>query len=708
MKKYMNYAAVMLAGVMALSGCTAESSQKVSEDTAETVEESVSSAVKHAEIVDNKSLQVQSFRELTQSGKIAWDPTEVDDSIADGILVHGENKVLADHRFTIDEDFDFGEYKLQRIMVTGLGQAGAKTVVNVYLDEAEEPAASIELPVQKEAGEWKQDHYANRNSIVSDLKITGSHKVEFSVCQYVNDEVQTEGECEVYLENIQFTAESIPLMVIEIDESLGTIEAMNSDEKHGTECYGNVSVLVAEGYEDENQSSYTGGEYTLEYIRGRGNSTWRDTKGKRPYKIKLDSEADLFGMGANKHWALLSNELDVTGMRNAVTYKIGEMLGMEYATGSAAVDVVMNGEYLGNYLLAENVRIDESRVDIDDLSEDQSNITGGYLLGTGEWGADEEEYIFTTSRGATINVAAPSSEDPEEFKDANAYIEEYVQRVENALYKESDEDLNDLMDLDSAVQYYWIQELSENGDFFGSSSTTLYKKRDGKLYWGPLWDFDIAWDNVFDSSLGMEYEGQWARRMLWFAELLTDDEFYNAAAGFYKETLEPLMEEILAEDGYFDQYYSRISYSAMNSHIANGYSTVSEDYSEELLIKDHDQILPLLESRLAGLKAGMLEKVRWCSNNLESLRMIPAEYIFMADGETVAEVHGYRDDAVMVTPEAPMSKDENLVFDDWYYQAEDVNGEREAYFEYFSAPEYAYTEKDGKSQVIIEAVYKEK
>ena len=35
-------------------------------------------------------------------------------------------------------------------------------------------------------------------------------------------------------------------------------------------------------------------------IKGRGNSTWRNPK--KPYKIKLDEEADIFGLGANKHW----------------------------------------------------------------------------------------------------------------------------------------------------------------------------------------------------------------------------------------------------------------------------------------------------------------------------------------------------------------------------------------------------------------------
>lgn len=47
--------------------------------------------------------------------------------------------------------------------------------------------------------------------------------------------------------------------------------------------------------------------YEMEYIRGRGNSTW--ICDKKPYKIKLSKKADLFGMGKNKHWVLLAEPL---------------------------------------------------------------------------------------------------------------------------------------------------------------------------------------------------------------------------------------------------------------------------------------------------------------------------------------------------------------------------------------------------------------
>lgn len=54
------------------------------------------------------------------------------------------------------------------------------------------------------------------------------------------------------------------------------------------------------------------------------------TVSKKPYKIKLDKKADLFGMGKNKHWVLLANYYDNSLVRNRLTYYLGRKLGMEY------------------------------------------------------------------------------------------------------------------------------------------------------------------------------------------------------------------------------------------------------------------------------------------------------------------------------------------------------------------------------------------
>jgi len=106
-------------------------------------------------------------------------------------------------------------------------------------------------------------------------------------------------------------------------------------------------------------------------IKLRGNSTkYRD---KSPYKIKLDTKTDLFGMGESKHWVLLANDIDHSLIRNKIVLDLAASIGMESTPASVLVSVILNGEYQGVYQLCEHIRVEEERVDIfnwEDLAED--------------------------------------------------------------------------------------------------------------------------------------------------------------------------------------------------------------------------------------------------------------------------------------------------------------------------------------------------
>ena len=132
-------------------------------------------------------------------------------------------------------------------------------------------------------------------------------------------------------------------MFLEINEDLGTIDAMKSDENHETSCYGSVVF--------DNISKYMS-------IKGRGNSTWT-TWGfaKKPYNIIVyddpgfkDSKKVEFVKGVKtKKWSLIANFLDNSLMRNKIALDLAEDLGIGMKTRFA--DLWMNGEYLGNYLI---------------------------------------------------------------------------------------------------------------------------------------------------------------------------------------------------------------------------------------------------------------------------------------------------------------------------------------------------------------------
>ena len=131
-------------------------------------------------------------------------------------------------------------------------------------------------------------------------------------------------------------------MFLDIDESLGTIADMNGNPEYETECFGSASY---------------GGETNYISMKSRGNSTWDDFS-KKPYNITFfktenyagdKKKVELIEGTKTKKWSILANAKDPTGLRNKIGNDIAEALGV--GLPSESIDVWMNGDYLGNYLL---------------------------------------------------------------------------------------------------------------------------------------------------------------------------------------------------------------------------------------------------------------------------------------------------------------------------------------------------------------------
>jgi hypothetical protein len=125
------------------------------------------------------------------------------------------------------------------------------------------------------------------------------------------------------------------------------------------------AVIKLQGNEKHSDESefYSGGIS----IKLRGNST--KNRDKRPFNIKLDKKADLLGLGSNKHWALLANDIDHTLMRNKLLYDFSGAIGMKYYCKSENVVLIFNDEYYGVYQLSELVDLGKSRVNIYDWED---------------------------------------------------------------------------------------------------------------------------------------------------------------------------------------------------------------------------------------------------------------------------------------------------------------------------------------------------
>lgn len=586
----------------------------------------------------------------------------------DGILLTGKVKDLTSGKIALKEELSFDRNPVGRISVDGLSDRGVTVVVHVFLDEEEEPAASITLKRQTGKKEW-----ANAGDLTADIygrKLTGSHKVSFSLEISGKD---AKKNTTVLLRSLEFSESSLPVMYFNIDESQGSIAGMNGSADHSVECYGSVSIQVPEGYQceytDEKITGYN--DLKLDYIRGRGNSTW--TEVKKPYKVKLDKKADLFGMGANKHWILLANRFDNSFVRNRMTYWLGARLGLDYTPQCVPVDVVMNGEYYGSYLLCEQIRIGESRVEIDDLEEDEESIkrtdepfiSGGYLLSMDSYGDDNPKNVIETSRGLKLFIESPSYETYNN-EDQKSYIQKYVQATEDAINGTNFADAggkhySEYLDLDAAANYWWVQEFSANGDAYGSGSTYLYKKRSGKLFWGPLWDFDyVAWGDL--DYEGDAPEGFDNTHMAWFDKMRSDSTFRNKLLERWK-VMNGLLEEITKKNGLLDSYYEELKISA--AYDREKYGPYGENwFGEEEETEESEAIEPVTyEGEIEQLRNWINVRRNWVNGNLNELSPRSYTVRFKANGKVIA-TKNYEEGTLLTPPAAPKKK--GYVFRGWY------------------------------------------
>lgn len=251
----------------------------------------------------------------------------------------------------------------------------------------------------------------------------------------------------------------------------------------------------------------------LSSTRVRGNVTQQMPK--KPFAVKLDKKHGMLGMPAHKRWVLLANWKDRTLMRNAVAFGIADVFqntlsgGMEWNPSGQFVELVYNGVHVGTYYLCEQIKIDGNRLDINEpLDEEDNPYTGdpevfGYLMESDD--GYDEAWQFTTANYVPFLLK----------DDANAdmlnYAQNFVRGIEDQLYNGSYSAAYEKMDLASFVDFWLIQELMMNSETSHPKSCYSYINN-GKMYAGPLWDFD--WNTLPVSSSYSENGYSFSKSML--------------------------------------------------------------------------------------------------------------------------------------------------------------------------------------------------
>lgn len=215
-------------------------------------------------------------------------------------------------------------------------------------------------------------------------------------------------------------------------------------------------------------------------VRGRGNTSWQFPK--KPYKLKLESAAPLFGMAPYKTWILLAEYLDGSMLYNSIPYETAKLLEIPYTNNVVPVELTVNGEYQGFYVFMEHKQVGPERIDIGD---------DGLLLELDAY-FDEDWQFKSDNYDLPVMVQFPKSDNMtnDKLDDIKSDFEIFEALVADPSFPNNN--YLDYFDDLSFVNYMIVYELTHNREINHPKSTYINKKAGGKYRMGIIWDFDWA------------------------------------------------------------------------------------------------------------------------------------------------------------------------------------------------------------------------
>lgn len=320
-------------------------------------------------------------------------------------------------------------------------------------------------------------------------------------------------------------------------------------------------------------------------IKGRGNSSWTMPTGKKPYNIKFEEKVDLFGFGEAKKWSLIASWTDTSFVRNYIGYKLGRQLD-ETVPDCEMVELVINGNYEGIYLLCEAYGIKEHRVETRDDGADMDGdgeVTEFLIEADSRAITNKEPNAFQINNEYWMVIKEPDEEDILDPTDLRyIYLSEHFQKINDAIVNL--DNYEDYIDVDSLVDMYIINEFLKNPDWgFGNqpcyASTFMYMEEGGKLYFGPLWDCDISMgrndygDSEFEGFRDTySPEGMLTANTHWINSLLQDEAFVSKVKARWQE-FKPIIQQMIDVDAPAMIEKVRLSYEL-------DFKTWDEEYSD--------------------------------------------------------------------------------------------------------------------------------
>ena len=316
-----------------------------------------------------------------------------------------------------------------------------------------------------------------------------------------------------------YPASGLPIVKIKTNQVVGP--AMDKDSY----VEGSLEII--------GDGNFEGLEETTMKIKGRGNSTWwicTDASagavvGKCPYQVKFGDKTSILGMPEDKKWVLLAEKSDKSMIRNKIARYMGELSDLEYTPNAEYVELFINEDYQGTYLIGQKVEESSNRVDIGDdgyLIEIDTDANGRI---------DVDDIIFKPTIWSSIHTDGVFNiKDPniDYGSDEFYFIENYINDFESVLYSNNfndpDSGYESYIDVDSLIDWFLINEIAKSVDARWYSSIYFSYIPGEKIKMGPIWDFDLSYGNLNYSDA--QYTSDfYIKQNNWIDRLFLDEVF---------------------------------------------------------------------------------------------------------------------------------------------------------------------------------------
>ena len=419
-------------------------------------------------------------------------------------------------------------------------------------------------------------------------------------------------------------------------------------------------------------------DVAIKSMGGRGNTSFTGYE-KKPFTLNLKEDASLLGLPLGDKYVLLSNASDPTLIRNDISRRMEEAIGLAYAHTGRFVDLYIDEQYQGNYYLCDKLEIGTQRIDITNIQEEMDlvyqhsnyealetyetesmkakkieyvpqDITGGYLFEREYEDRYRLEYGtmgsgFQTNGGEYFVMHSPAYCSVEQIKYLSSYIDEIEQAIlsKDGINKKTLKSYQEYINIDSFVKKYLVEEISKNYDG-GVSSTFFYKdsdSKDGKLYAAPGWDYDMSWGNYVE---WMEYFAENPKGISklavhtysspWYTHLYEKEEYLELVKKYYQEKIVPFMEEML-ETG-IDTLEEELKASTEMNHVR-----WSEELKSNYLYQSREESFEMLKTFMKERK-DFLDEVWIEGQEYHTVTFWKNGYLseltFVKDGEQLGEL----------------------------------------------------------------------